>query len=93
MYARERTLWAKHSTDDLHDFFAWAVGYIDQNSVDFYKNANIRSALLDENRELLPDTSGIDADRGDPTRGLPWSPTELDADDEDDHEDDDDDER
>lgn len=91
MYARERTLWAKHSTDDLHDFFAWAVGYIDQNSVDFYKNAAIRSALLDENRELLPDTSGIDAIEEARLADLPWRRTELDSADEEKHADDDED--
>lgn len=78
LYARERTLWARHSTEDLHDFFAWAIEYIDQNSVDAYKNAQIRSALLDQHHELLPDTSGIETIEETRLADFPWVPTDED---------------
>lgn len=93
LYARQRTLWAKHSTDDLHDFFAWAIAYIDQNSVDAYKNAKIRSALLDQQQELLPDTSGIETIQEIRLADSPWVPADEDdgSDDGEDTEDRDDD--
>lgn len=75
MYARESTLWAKHSTEDLHAFFAWAVTYIDEHSVDAYKNAAIRSALLDEHRDVLPDTSDIATSEDTRLADSPWGPT------------------
>lgn len=82
LYARERTLWARHSTQDLHAFFTWAMEYIDEHSVDGYKNAEIRSALLDKHRELLPDTFGIDSIAEARLADSPWVPTEDDPDDE-----------
>lgn len=59
LYARDETLWAKHSASELHPFISWAINYVDENSVDYYKNGQIRNSLLDKHRDLLPDTRDI----------------------------------
>ena len=89
LYVREQTLWAKHSTDDLHDFFVWAMEYIDDNSVDAYKNAGIRSRLLDGQSDLLPDTTDLDDVEEERLADVPWVPGSDDDDADDDDLDDD----
>lgn len=74
LHARPQTLWAKHDSDELHEFFKWAMDYIDANPVDAYKNPSVRSALLDKHRKLLPDTTNI-ADAGEARLAdTPWTP-------------------
>ena len=79
LYARSETLWAKHSASELHPFISWAISYIDTNSVDHYKNGQIRNKLLDDHRHLLPDTRDID--RRDFTRlaDSGWFPSDKDG--------------
>lgn len=49
-----QTLWAKHTADELHDFFLWAFEHLDANSVDTVKNDPVRGDLLNQNAHLLP---------------------------------------
>jgi len=51
---RNRTLWARYSADQMHDFFTWAMDTIDQNSVDAYKNARIRDLLITNREDVCP---------------------------------------
>lgn len=54
---RERTLWVRHTPEQLRQFFAWALKYILDRPVDAYKNAAIRQAALLSVRHLLPSLS------------------------------------
>jgi len=51
---RPKTLWAYHTAGQLRDFFAWAMTYISDKSVDAYKNAEIRRVVVDDVTHLLP---------------------------------------
>ena len=51
---RERSLWARHTPVQLREFFAWAILYIYDNSVDAYKNAEVRRKVLDKVPNLAP---------------------------------------
>jgi len=52
---RPRTLLVRHSSEQLRGFFAWALAYILEKSVDEYKNATIRKNVLLSVAHLLPD--------------------------------------
>ncbi len=52
---RDRVLMARHSAEQLHDFFRWAFEFLSEKSVDAYKNPKIRAVELAKIRELLPD--------------------------------------
>jgi hypothetical protein len=52
-----QTLWAKHTAEELHDFFLWAFTFLDENSVDAFKNDNLRGTLLNENADVVPAAS------------------------------------
>lgn len=52
-----QTLWAKHTAVQLHDYFLWAFRFLDDKSVDAFKNNPLRDRLLNENAEILPDTA------------------------------------
>jgi hypothetical protein len=61
---RERTselqthvLLGKHHVEHLRDFFVWAFSFIDNNSVDAYKNADVRKLALKPVEDLLPSPS------------------------------------
>lgn len=49
-----QTLWAKHTADQLHPYFTWAFDFLADKSVDAFKNDTLRSALLDDHADLLP---------------------------------------
>lgn len=49
-----QTLWAKHTANELHDYFLWAFQFLDANSVDAFKNDTLRDTLLNEHADLLP---------------------------------------
>lgn len=49
------TLWAKHTTDQLHSYFLWAFQYLDVNSVDAFKNDALRDKLINSCGHVLPD--------------------------------------
>lgn len=51
---RERTLWAYHTAEEFRDFFAWAIKYILDNSVDAYKNSDRRGDALTDVLGLIP---------------------------------------
>jgi hypothetical protein len=48
------TLWAKHSANELHEYFIWAFQFLDGHSVDAFKNDTLRDTLLNEQADLLP---------------------------------------
>lgn len=50
-----RTLWARHTAEQLHDFFTWAMEMLDKKTVDAIKNEALRGGLLNTNSHLLPD--------------------------------------
>lgn len=74
-----KTLWVRHGRDQLRDFFAWAFAFILDNSVDAYKNAEIRAKALHKVSHLLP--SPQDADE-EPSRLAYSSNVETDLDDD-----------
>ncbi len=47
-------LYSRHSADDLHAFFAWAMQFVSDNSVDEYKNAAVRAEVLRSIASLIP---------------------------------------
>lgn len=49
-----QTLWAKHTADQLHAYFAWAFEFLAANSVDAFKNDTSRGALLNDHASVLP---------------------------------------
>ena len=49
-----KTLLVHHSVQQLRDFFVWALTYILNNSVDSYKNKEIRRKALTSAANLLP---------------------------------------
>lgn len=51
---RARTLWARHTAEQLHDFFDWAFKYLSDKPVDAFKNARIRELALQEVAHLVP---------------------------------------
>lgn len=52
-----QTLWAKHTTEELHDYFSWAFHFLDANSVDAFKNDTVRGALLNDHADIIPDAA------------------------------------
>lgn len=52
---KARTVWAKHSAEQLRDFFVWSMKFIADNSVDAYKNSKVRGKVLDAVSSLIPD--------------------------------------
>jgi len=49
------TLMARHTANQLHDYFVWAFEFLDANSVDAFKNDTLRGGLLNkEAAEFLP---------------------------------------
>lgn len=52
-----QTLWAKHTADQLHDYFGWAFQYLDDHSVDAFKNDTLRGKLLNDNADAIPDAA------------------------------------
>lgn len=52
--AGSQTLWARHTADELHAYFKWAFKFLNENSVDAFKNDELRGGLLNENARLLP---------------------------------------
>lgn len=50
-----RTLWAKHTTHQLNDYFRWAFQFLDEKSVDAFKNDDLRGDLLNRHANILPD--------------------------------------
>lgn len=50
-----RALWARHTADQLHGFFTWAMEMLDEKTVDAIKNEILRGGLLNTNSHLLPD--------------------------------------
>jgi hypothetical protein len=57
-----QTLWAKHTADQLRPYFLWAFKYLDDNSVDAFKNDELRGNLLNDNAVVLPAPSESMAD-------------------------------
>lgn len=52
---RAQTLMVRHTSIQLRDFFAWALTYIANNSVDAYKNPEVRDAAIQKHaKHLLP---------------------------------------
>jgi hypothetical protein len=51
---RSQALLVRHSADELRGFFAWALAYIANNSVDAYKNSEIRGNALMSVAHLIP---------------------------------------
>lgn len=51
------TLWARHTATQLHPYFAWAFRFMDNNSVDAFKNDQLRGDLLNQHGAVLPDTT------------------------------------
>lgn len=52
------TLTARHTADELHDYFVWAFEFLDRNSVDAFKNDNLRGDLLNnEAAAFLPEAA------------------------------------
>lgn len=47
LHSERGHLWVSNSDAELRKFFAWAFSYVANNGVDKYKNASIRSTLLD----------------------------------------------
>ena len=78
---RERILLTRHTREQLRDFFVWAFAFISAESVDAFKNRDIRKELLLSVPEVLPrdsdaapqafrlaeaaDPSGLDTDTRD----------------------------
>lgn len=52
-----QSLWAKHTANQLHDYFRWAFQFLDDHSVDAFKNDTIRGNLLNEHADILPDAA------------------------------------
>lgn len=52
-----QTLWAKHTANELHEYFQWAFRFLDENSVDTFKNDVVRGALLNDHADVLPDAA------------------------------------
>lgn len=52
-----QTLWAKHTAEQLHPYFSWAFAFLDSHSVDAFKNDTLRSNLLNDHAEVLPEAS------------------------------------
>ncbi len=53
---------AKHSADELHEYFVWAFTLLDEKSVDAFKNDELRGSLLNEAGDLLPHAADSKAD-------------------------------
>lgn len=47
LHSEHGRLWVSNSNSELRDFFVWSFSYVANNGVDKYKNASIRSILLD----------------------------------------------
>ncbi len=52
-----QTLWARHTADQLHPFFTWAFHYLNDKSVDGFKNDTLRGNLLNDNAGVFPDAA------------------------------------
>lgn len=72
---RDRALMVRHSSAQLRRFFAWALAYILDNSVDKYKNEETRKELLQSVTHLLPDIANAAAE---PFRLVDGPPTSVD---------------
>lgn len=53
--ADTRTLWVRHTAEQLHPFFSWVLKFIENESVDRFKNKRIRDGLLNRYGDLLPE--------------------------------------
>lgn len=53
-----QTLWARHTADELHEYFSWAFKFLDANSVDAFKNDTVRGTLLNNHADVVPDPAG-----------------------------------
>ena len=71
---RARTLLVRHPSERLRGFFAWALAYILNNSVDAYKNAEIRQEALRSAAHLLPNLADAAAE---PFRLVDRPPTSV----------------
>lgn len=78
------TLTARHTAYQLHDYFIWVFTFLDANSVDAFKNDNLRGDLLNQQAAILPSAADSMADHV----RLADHPYSVEAD-EQDHEDDD----
>lgn len=47
-------LWSRYTSEQLRGFFAWAFHFLDDNSVDAFKNQELRRRLLDDRASMLP---------------------------------------
>lgn len=47
-------VWVKNTAADLHAYFTWAFEFLNDKSVDAFKNDMLRSALIDSHSEILP---------------------------------------
>jgi hypothetical protein len=52
-----RTLFVSHSAAQLRDFFLWAINFIQEHSVDAYKNAAVRHQVLLGAAHLIPSSA------------------------------------
>ena len=75
-----QTLWAKHTANQLRAYFTWAFRFLDDNSVDAFKNDKLRGGLLNDHASLLPDTALSMAEHK-RIADHPYSPEEGDDDD------------
>jgi hypothetical protein len=55
--ADSRSLWVRHTANELHPFFSWVLNFIEKNSVDAFKNKTLRDDLLNKHADLLPNPS------------------------------------
>lgn len=49
-----QTLWARHTSQQLHDYFRWAFTVLENQSVDAFKNDSVRGDLLNEAADIIP---------------------------------------
>lgn len=52
-----QSLWTKHNANQLHGYFRWAFEFLDDTSVDAFKNDTLRSNLLNDHATVLPDAA------------------------------------
>jgi hypothetical protein len=82
-----QSLWAKHTADQLHDYFVWSFNFLDANSVDAFKNDAVRGTLLNEHADLVPDAADSLPDHM-RLADRPYSPTAASSSVDDDYDDD-----
>ncbi|MBX3069012.1 MAG: hypothetical protein KF883_00790 [Thermomicrobiales bacterium] len=71
---RSQILLARHTAVQLHDFFVWAFQFLDNNSVDTFKNDILRRELLKDRANSLPVTADLLSDYV-RLADYPYSPT------------------